>query len=205
MRAAVPIGERVRERDLAGLVDDEVVELPSSSGRAKSQAVPAKSWIVGPAPRRSHCPASFVMNSPSYSDSGLSPDDFLSPLKTHAGRPARRFSISASRLWMALWLWAAMPTRRLFASRCTTMRAPVHVLPVPGGPWTNRWLASSPRASAFIASRSGGLDPRARRHRPGCVGALAREDGLERRIAPVAGADRFGDAQDRRALRADRR
>ena len=77
------------------------------------------------------------MNSPSYSDSGFPADDFLSPLKrTPAARAT--FSISASRLWMALWLWAAMPTRRPSASRCTTIRAPVHVLPVPGGPWRKR-------------------------------------------------------------------
>jgi len=77
------------------------------------------------------------MNSPAYSDSEFPADDFLSPLKrTPVARATA--SISSSRLWIALWLWAAIPTRRPLASRCTTIRAPVQVLPVPGGPWRNR-------------------------------------------------------------------
>ena len=78
-------------------------------------------------------------------------------------------------------------------------RAPVHVLPEPGGPCTNRWPPSSRRASAFISSRSGGLDPRARRH-PLDAWVRSAQDGLERSVAIIAGQDRPGDPQHRATL-----
>ena len=39
---------------------------------------------------------------------------------------------------MALWLVAATPTRLPAAISETMSRAPVYVLPDPGGPWMNR-------------------------------------------------------------------
>ena len=43
LRAAVPIGDGVGERDLAGFVDEEVVERLSIPSRENSQDVPAMS------------------------------------------------------------------------------------------------------------------------------------------------------------------
>ena len=72
-----------------------------------------------------------------YSVSPTPALDFLSPRKLTPSVSAAS-SISSSRLWIALWLVAATPTRRPRRMRSTTSRAPVHVLPVPGGPWMTR-------------------------------------------------------------------
>ena len=67
-------------------------------------------------------------------------------------------SIAASRLLIALCDVATTPTRSsALACRSTASRAPVQVLPVPGGPWTIRALIVEPARPA----------PRARRGRPG--------------------------------------
>ena len=48
---------------------------------------------------------------------------------------------------MTLWLVAVIPTRWPVASRATIIRAPLYVLPEPGGPWIGRTVASSARPS----------------------------------------------------------
>ena len=111
LRAAVADRERVGERDLAGLVDDQVVERLVHAPRcANSQAVPATSCtssggrevvvVVGaldevaartPTPRR--------------------PRSTSSARGSRSPRRAATRSTSSSRLWIALWLFAVTPTR----------------------------------------------------------------------------------------------
>ena len=62
---------------------------------------------------------------------------FFSPRNRRPSSSAA-FSTSSSRLWIALWLVAATPTRRPRRISSVISRAPVHVLPVPGGPWMKR-------------------------------------------------------------------
>ena len=75
---------------------------------------------------------------------------------------------------MTLWLLAVMPTRLPAASSEQIIRAPLYVLPDPGGPWIGSTVRSSARASRRAASRSVSVaarerfDRRPRRH--GAVG-----------------------------------
>ena len=62
---------------------------------------------------------------------------------------------SSSRLPITLWLLAVMPTVRPARTSSRIIRAPVNVLPEPGGPWIASVDESSARPSAFeAASRS---------------------------------------------------
>ena len=63
---------------------------------------------------------------------------------------------------MTLWLLAVMPTRLPAASREQIIRAPLYVLPEPGGPWIGSTVRSSARASRRAASRSVSVAPRER-------------------------------------------
>ena len=58
------------------------------------------------------------------------------------------------RLPMTLWLVPVIPTRLPAASSVTTIRAPLYVLPAPGGPWIGRTVRSSEMASRRAASSS---------------------------------------------------
>ncbi len=107
----------------------------SSSSREKSQDVPASSWSS------SSSMSSFDVGAvdelvPSYADS--SPLALLQPAEREA-RPRRAASSTSSRnLWIALWLSAVTPTRCPACMSAIAIRAPFHVLPEPGGPWTKR-------------------------------------------------------------------
>ncbi|MNT25574.1 hypothetical protein D3C72_1610970 [compost metagenome] len=98
--------------------------------------------------------------------SGLPALHFLRPLKCTPAAWAAS-STSVSRLWMALWLVAAMPTRLPCCKSATIMREPEKVLPAPGGPWMIRVLSSrcvamprmSTRSSASPCSLSPGVKP----------------------------------------------
>ena len=63
---------------------------------------------------------------------------------------------SRSRLLITLWLTAVIPTRRPCLTSSTIMRAPVNVLPEPGGPWIGSTEASrgSDCTRVFAASVS---------------------------------------------------
>ena len=192
--------ESVRERDLTGLVDHEVVELAIQILDARrARRCRRRAGRRARHPRRSIRLGSLVMSSPSYSDSGYPPVDFFRPWKrTPVSRAT--FSISSSRLWIALWLCAAMPTRRPLASRWTMMRAPVHVLPGPGRALEEEVAARRARARALSSRRdrwSGSRPPTAS---PRMRGRSRARSASSAGIAPIAGADRFGDAQDGRAL-----
>ena len=125
-----PDGERVRERHLARLVDEQIVHGAVELGPANSHAVPASRRTSGSA--KSATSPELSIRAPVKADSAL-PVDFFSPLKSTPSAAATR-SISKSRLWIALWLVAVTPTRLPSRSRRTISRAPVHVFPEPGGP-----------------------------------------------------------------------
>ena len=84
----------------------------------------------------------------------------LDPLEgPHAARRLREppSTVSTSRFVIALWDWAGTPTRRPARTSSTIIRAPVQVLPVPGGPWMARTvLRRRHRESQAAAASSGG-------------------------------------------------
>jgi len=67
----------------------------------------------------------------------LPPLAFFSP-RNASPISAAASSTASSRLWIALWLVEATPTRLPFAIRCAINRPDVHVFPDPGGPWITR-------------------------------------------------------------------
>ncbi len=116
------------------------------SSRAQSQAVPA-SHLRGSArqerPERRHC-----------HPLGLSSDHHNHRPRLPSGslpteRPSRRatLQISCNRLLMTLWLTAVIPTLLPLLTNSTTIRAPVKVLPEPGGPCTGSTETCERRAS----------------------------------------------------------
>ena len=62
-------------------------------------------------------------------------------------------TISSRKLRMTLWLGPVMPTFWPARTSAHTTRAPVWVLPVPGGPWIGSTLSSRSRASRLAESR----------------------------------------------------
>ncbi len=103
----------------------------SSSSRANSHAVPASSRTSSSA--NGGMSPSFSIHVPSYCVSGSPAVHFFSARTGFAA-----FSISSSRLWIALWLGAATPTRFPSASSSATICAARYVFPEPGGPWMKR-------------------------------------------------------------------
>ena len=143
--------ERVGERGLPRLVDEQVVERPvellarEEPGGAREEVVVGVGEVAG-CPRRSRRaprPRSGTRRSPR--------DAFFSP---RSGTPvaSASSSISARSLWIALWLCEAIATRLPREIRCVMSRAPVHVFPEPGGPWTKRYEPSTSSISRPIAS-----------------------------------------------------
>ena len=65
-----------------------------------------------------------------------------------APAPAPRRSAASSRLRITLWLTAVTPTFLPAATSSQIMRAPVNVLPEPGGPWIASTVSSSSRREA---------------------------------------------------------
>ena len=116
---ARPERERVGERHLARLVDEERVESASSiSSRVKSHAVPASRSTSSSGTEKSLWSPRSSRTCPLYSS------PFFSPRNVTPASSAAR-STSSIRLWIDLWLWAVTPTRRPRLIRCTISRAPV--------------------------------------------------------------------------------
>ena len=183
---ARPERERVGERGLAGLVDEEVVELPVEL-LAREEPGRAGEELRRPARRTSLARCSDVLDqcpAPCVVRSSRCRPSLLQPAERDALRE-RAASISESSLWIALWLCEATPTRLPRASRCVIRRAPVHVLPAPGGPWTKRYEPST--------SSTSGPSPRAPRAARARRRAAARGAGASR----GAGSGRRRRASDR--------
>ena len=142
--------ERVGERDLPGLVDEEVVEASSRAPRAR-RARPCRRRGRSRCSRRELVTLAIVRVSRS-TDSGLPSLAFLSPSKS-SPISAAAASTSSSRLWIALWLVEATPTVLPAAIRSAISRPDVQVLPEPGGPWITRWRAVERAARAPSARR----------------------------------------------------
>ena len=122
-------GERIGERELAGLVDHEVVELLVGVARART-ARSCRRRARTPA-RSRPARAADALRAPVRRAGAPPPLPCARPLKSTPSSSAAR-SISASRLLIALWLIAVTPTRLPRAIRSTIRRAPSQVLPVPG-------------------------------------------------------------------------
>ena len=110
------------------------------------------------------------------------------PLGTFARQTA------PSRLETTLWLLAVTPTRFPSASRSRIIRAPVYVLPLPGGPCTGSTERSSP--GAIRRTASSGASPSATRldSAGGIVAVSPPSDSVPRR---VAGRTRGGTRRNR--------
>ena len=141
--------ERVGERDLAGLVDEQVVELAvvlavgEEPGRAAEQvavvAVGVVEDVLDPVARVPRLRAVALA--------------FFSPRNVTPSSAAPS-TTSSSSLWIARWLVEATPTR-LPASTSRAIRRPeVYVLPEPGGPWITRCRPSSDSRSSVSCSIS---------------------------------------------------
>src|SRR5206468_12046130 len=110
---------------------------PAESGCGEGHAGPGGRLTGGASAVTSAGSALLVIGAVRYSVSVFCALDFLRPRK-RGGSSRGAFVISSSRLWIALWLVAAMPTRWPRRISSTAIRAPLHVLPVPGGPWMKR-------------------------------------------------------------------
>ena len=143
--------ERVGERDLAGLVDEQVVERRCRRS-SRRRATPCRRR------RRRRCrPSASVTFSMCRRPRTRTRGCRRSPSSARGSRaraPPAASSTASSRLWIALWLVEATPTVLPASIRSAISRPDVHVLPDPGGPWMTRWPPSSRAASAFISSRS---------------------------------------------------
>ncbi len=117
----------------------------SISGRANSHWVPAA---------RSNRPSRIPVSTSSLLAASRTPGSLRSssPVShfwmARSGTPASTAaSLTASSMFViALCDWAATPTRRPRRMSSTIIRAPVYVLPVPGGPWIGSTVSSSPAA-----------------------------------------------------------
>ena len=100
---------------------------------------------------------------------------------------------SSSTFPMTLWLFATTPTRLPLRTRSTITRAPVYVLPEPGGPWIGRMPtpASATIRVAAVERRLSGSPQRRGRCLPG-VGRPAQEQRAD-----------GGHARDTRVVRVD--
>ena len=114
--------ERVGERDLAGLVDQQVVErlvhlLAAEQPRGPGHEVVAAAGEVGD--------VLGVPDQPALGLVAVAPSSlyFFSPANGSPG--GAYFSTSASRLWIAAWLPEATPTRWPCSIRCRIRWAPV--------------------------------------------------------------------------------
>ena len=178
--------ERVGERHLPGLVDDQRVDACRRALRART-ATPSR--------RRAERRRRASANSPSFGDaadrSRCRSTTPVVPRRPSSARGSRTpsscaaCSTSSSRLWIALWLVAVTPTRRPRRMRSMMSRAPVHVLPVPGGPWMKR-VARVERSRQRRAARQGRWSGSSRRSCcRRCAAASARGCRCSARIAAV--------------------
>ena len=166
-------GDRVGEAELAGLVDEEDVDAPRHGGR-RTRARPCPRRRGGS--RRASAAGDRSRASPSGSACGAGRRLVLAGFWPMAMRPpaavvapvSRAASTTASStLPITLWLLAVTPTVFPAATRARIMRAPVYVLPVPGGPWIASVLPSRARtrrtaASSAVSSPARSGDPGAR-------------------------------------------
>ena len=194
--------ERIRQRDLAGLVDEEVVEalrraaVGEQPGRAADEvavvAVGVVEDVLDDLPRELATRGS--RGSPSSRPRNCSP------------RSAAALSTSASSLWIARWLVEATPTRLPAATSRAISLPAVHVFPEPGGPWITRCLGTGPPdgASVRVAApdREQQLGELVEVVRLDVAAeGVAAEHRLDRGVAPATVEQRAADPLERRLLR----
>ena len=137
---------------------------PRISSRAHSHGVPAISPTPSPDGGNAALSVEDAMCMLAYTDSGLPALAFFRPTNASPCSSAAA-SISSSSFPIALCEVAATPTRRPSRSSPQTRRAPVYVLPDPGGPWMNRAPEpSAPTCSASEPAPSAGGRRRSRSH-----------------------------------------
>ena len=191
-------GQRVGEGDLAGLVDHEIVQRAVQLGAGEEPRRPCEELNVGGRVReRGVIP--------------LAPDEiagelglwiarrrFLEPLETHAGGPGHPLDLAEEVVdgLVALRGNAHAPSRG--EEVCDDPRARPR-LPGSRRPLEKQIAPVQPEGVRLHLGEIRGLDASARGEAAD-PGPLAREDGPERGIRAVVGADRFGDPQDGRAL-----
>ena len=181
-----PHRERVGERDLPGLVDEEVVERAVVLASEKSQAVPAA--------RSQSTHSSDVLDAldrarSSYYDSGLPALAFLQPAIVEPELGGRVLDDASSRLWIALWLVEATPTRLAVREQVRDQPAGRPRLARAGRPLDHEVALVEREHELLHLVEVGGLD--------GPVERLAAEDRLERGVAAVAGEERAAEPHQR--------
>ena len=108
----------------------------STVSRVNAHAVPATSWYDGSAQTSRSFDASIdgiegAVSSSSASRARRAPRNAKPCLSASCW-------IARSMLWIALWLSEVTPTRLPSRISAIAIRAPCHVFPEPGGPWTKR-------------------------------------------------------------------
>ena len=190
-RAARAHRERVGERDLAGLVDEEVVER-RRRGRSSREAARPCRRASGASRQSSRVGRRSRSARPRRPTPGCRRSPSCSPRKR--ARARRAASTSSSSLWIALWLVEATPTRLPAREQARDQPARRPGLARAGRPLDHEVAAVERRAaSAFISSRSFVCTSPVER--------LAPQHRLERRVAAVAGEQRAAEPLERVLLR----
>ena len=136
LRAAVPIARASASATCPASSITSASSVPSSSSRANSHTVPASSWAPAAAATNSSRSAMLRIKWLVYSVSPTPALDFLSPRKLT--RSLGGLLDLVEQVVDRLVARRRHPDAPAAADRSMTIRAPVHVLPVPGGPWMTR-------------------------------------------------------------------
>ena len=109
------------------------------------------------------------------------------PMRTGTPAAAAATATSSSTFPMTLWLFATTPTRLPAATSATMTRAPVYVLPDPGGPWIGRMPPGA--VSAMRVAASSAVSPAFRSGTPGPCPASGGRRRSSARTAAMPAAD----------------
>ena len=136
VRGARRRGDRVRERHLAGFVDEQRVDAPDHVVPRPQPGGAAEHTLSVPSPRPSRAAALFLR----WIASGYVRPSLPGfwPIATWTPHSCAMLAVFSSNSPITLWLFAVTPTRFPAATRSTIIRAPTVLFPDPGGPWIAR-------------------------------------------------------------------
>ena len=144
--------ERVGERGLPRLVDEEVVERPVELLAREEPGRAGEELVRRHRRSRRRCSASTRRSPAARRTTRVPVRRLLQPAERDARLERVRLDLARAGCGSPCGSARRSPTRLPRASRCVISRAPVHVLPEPGGPWTKRYEPSTSRTSRPIAS-----------------------------------------------------
>ena len=190
--------ERVRQGDLAGLVQDEIVQRAVELLAGEEPGGAGEELDVGAGGLEGRVVVVGLDELAVVLGLGIA-GGLLEPLEAHAGLP-RHFLDLGEQVVDGLVALGRDADTSPAGQQVHDDAGARPRLAGAGRPLDEEVARVQPERERLHRVQVGGLDRRARSE-PADAGPFPREDGPEGLIAPVAGVDRFADAQDGRALR----